>query len=67
MEPSKKSPEIDQMITDTFGIDRQKSIREGVCAWCKKPALEFRDQESIDEYKISGYCQVCQDEVWPPC
>lgn len=64
MEPSQKSPEIEKMIKDTFGIDRRKSIEEGVCAWCKKPAKEFRDENSKTEFKISGLCQPCQDEVY---
>lgn len=28
---------------------------------CGKPIGEFRDELSLREYKISGWCQNCQD------
>ena len=28
--------------------------------------FEFIDQLSVDEYKISGLCQKCQDQVFSP-
>lgn len=28
---------------------------------CGKPIDQFRDEISLEEYKISGWCQGCQD------
>lgn len=61
MKPSKKSPEIESFISDTFGIDRREKICDNVCAICGKPAVAFRDELSAKEYSISGMCQLCQD------
>ena len=63
-EPTKKAPEIDNLITKTLGIDRVGSIKSDICAWCKQPATEFKDELSVKEYKISGLCQKCQDETF---
>ena len=64
MEPSKKSPEMDEFLQKVFGFDRRKCILEDKCVFCGQSAIEFRDQKSIDEYKINGVCQRCQDEVY---
>jgi hypothetical protein len=39
----------------------------GRCPRCEKhvdPRTEFRDAQSLAEFKISGYCQACQDVVF---
>lgn len=64
MEPSKKSEEMEQFLTTATGIDRRQSIRSNLCTWCAGPAESFRDELSIREYKISGFCQKCQDDVF---
>ena len=64
MKPSKKSPAINQLINQTFGIDREKSIDADVCALCRKPATNFRDALSRKEFSIGGMCQQCQDKVF---
>lgn len=46
MEPTKKSPAIDNAIKSIFGIDRQKNIRQNICVSCKNPANTFRDELS---------------------
>jgi len=41
-------------------------VQQGKCPSCEqevKPS-EFRDDSSMKEYKISGVCQKCQDEVF---
>lgn len=63
-EPSIKHPDIDEIITETFGIDRIKSIRSDKCATCGKDTKEFRNEISRREYTISGMCQECQDSVF---
>ena len=62
--PSEKAPEIDELITSTFGTDRKGSIKSDKCAWCKGPATEFVNEISKREYSISGFCQKCQDETY---
>lgn len=39
---------------------------EGKCPFCEKAvkADEFRDELSRKEFKISGLCQSCQDEIF---
>ena len=45
--------------------DRAALGDRGLCTDCFKPLGEFRDVLSERESKISGFCQACQDEVWP--
>lgn len=43
-----------------------KMIDAGKCPLCGKiiSPCEFRDELSVKEYKISGMCQHCQDEIF---
>jgi len=41
-----------------------KNMQEGKCALCEKEIKGFKDKLSVKEYKISGLCQGCQDEVF---
>ena len=52
-----KAEEVDKVIvTGKIG---------GGCNTCPKEyPLEFKDKLSYREYKISGMCQKCQDEVF---
>lgn len=65
-EPTEKSPEIESLLEEMSG--RTTSIRTGVCIrppiGCGKPIVGFRDPLSEHEYRISGLCQQCQDEVF---
>ena len=65
-EPTRKSSEMENLI-DSFnptGRGRVSSIRKNICAWCGKPAIEFKDDLSKKEYTISGFCQDCQDKTF---
>lgn len=64
MKPSEKSPELDSVIKDVFGVDRKGSIEAGTCVFCKGPLKDFRNAISEREASISGQCQKCQDEVF---
>ena len=64
MKPTNKSKEIDNLIMKVIGIDRQEVIKNNTCAFCVEPNLEFRNAISVQEYRISGLCQNCQDEVF---
>lgn len=43
-----------------------RMIKEGKCPLCsaKVEMREFRDEISVREFKISGLCQKCQDDVF---
>jgi hypothetical protein len=66
MEPTKKSPEIDNFITSVTGVDRRSAIKDNICALCNHQVDEesFRDPLSLKEFTISGMCQSCQDDVF---
>jgi hypothetical protein len=64
MKPSDKSPEMEDFIRQTFGIDRRKCIEDDICVFCKVEAKVFRDQRSANEFAISGMCQKCQDDTF---
>jgi len=65
-EPTEKAPAIDKFITEVTGVDRKQTIRQSQCTTCKTPNLQFRDDLSIKEYRISGMCQDCQDQIFGP-
>jgi len=62
--PTRLAPGIEEFVdaTNPSGRKRVGSIEQDVCAWCGKPAKEFRNELSRREYTISGCCQECQDE-----
>jgi hypothetical protein len=66
--PSDKNPAIEGFLEEVFG--RSSAITEGLCVkppmGCGKPIEGFRDDLSAKEYRISGLCQNCQDEVFSP-
>ncbi len=68
MKPTKKSEEIETLLTVFTGEDRRKAIRLNVCMGapigCGGPAMEFRDELGAIEYSISGLCQNCQDQIF---
>jgi hypothetical protein len=57
-------------LIDVFGFDRTKVIRHNHCVpppiGCGQPVTveEFRDEVSLREYRISGFCQKCQDALF---
>ena len=66
LEPTQKSPEINQLLSSLMGKDREQTIREGNCMTCDATNVTFRDKLSIKEYTISEMCQTCQDSVFGP-
>jgi hypothetical protein len=64
LKPTEKPTGIEELLTELGGISRQDAYAQGVCTWCKKPLTEFRDELSKREYRISGFCQSCQDETF---
>ena len=60
-----KSNEIKAFIETVFP-GTAKAIAENKCPLCRQTIEgEFKDILSQTEYKISGMCQKCQDEMWP--
>jgi hypothetical protein len=56
-----------KIMTDLGFAEAVKDVENGVCPFCKKvivPSREFRDEASLEEYKISGLCQKCQDKYF---
>jgi len=41
-----------------------EDAKDDICPSCKQKITEFRDRQSIAEYKISGLCQKCQDRIF---
>ena len=41
-----------------------EDAKDDICPGCKQKITEFRDSQSITEYKISGLCQKCQDKLF---
>ena len=44
--------------------DHREQIENMICTSCGMKITEFRDELSIREHKISGFCQKCQDSVF---
>ena len=49
---------------DTIFPEMKKLKDEGKCPTCGKTITGFRNASSTKEYKISGMCQKCQDDVF---
>lgn len=62
MEPLKKSPEMEKLLDKI--LNRGYYIRNDICSYCGSTIKGFKDELSKKEYKISGLCQNCQDEVF---
>lgn len=56
---------LDKMSSEKpFTNTRSKAIDANLCTFCEKPNLNWRDQLSRKEYKLSGMCQTCQDQYF---
>lgn len=62
--PTPKHQSIDAMLTGLTGKDRSTTIAARLCMTCDGPADTFRTPQDLAEYRISGMCQKCQDEVF---
>jgi len=47
-----------------LGPDAVYRLNKGLCPLCGVKPEKFRDQLSVEEFKISGLCQPCQDGVF---
>jgi len=66
MTPTPKAPAIENLLNNLAG--RTESIESNHCLkpplGCGKPITPFRDKVSEHEYRISGFCQSCQDKIF---
>jgi len=55
----------DIMIKLGFG-EQVALVEQGKCPMCKEEVNQedFESDKSRKEFKISGMCQVCQDEIF---
>ena len=60
--------ELDQLKEDicieSFGRSRSLALAAGQCVKCGTYDLTFRDEPSKREYKLTVWCQSCQDEFF---
>jgi hypothetical protein len=66
MQPTEKSHAIDELLQQMFGVNRKETISENKCVFCGTvvKGSDFRDENSLKEFTISGICQSCQDEIF---
>ena len=64
MNPTKKDPVIEGLLTSITKVDRPTEIKANRCVICHQPITPFLDELSVREYRISGMCQKCQDSVF---
>jgi len=59
--------QLNKDILRKFGFNKEvDAVEHGFCPLCKQPISkdDFIDELSKREYKISGLCQKCQDEMF---
>jgi hypothetical protein len=58
---------VTKLIMASIGFHKEvEAVMHGFCPLCKKPITlqEFKDELSYKEFKISGTCQTCQDDIF---
>jgi hypothetical protein len=58
---------MNKNILRAFGFEKEvKQVEAGICPTCGKRVDTdgFRDILSQQEFKITGTCQLCQDELF---
>ena len=59
---------MNENIMKAAGFGEQvELVKNGKCPFCKKDINgkeDFNDELFWEEYKISGLCQKCQDEIF---
>jgi hypothetical protein len=49
---------------EPFVNKRSHALLAKLCVFCENPNLNFLDELSKKEYKLSGMCQTCQDNYF---
>lgn len=55
---------VDRVGKKFFGKTRTQALDTHTCISCGMPATEFKDDKSMVEWRITGFCQKCQDDVF---
>lgn len=55
-----------QFAAKALGGRAHNALNAGVCPMCQSEITDFRDELSAKEFSISGMCQACQDQIFPP-
>jgi len=54
----------EEMAKDLYGISLNDALQQGICIQCKRIALpRCYSRAGKVEYRISGLCEVCFDEI----
>jgi hypothetical protein len=68
MKPSEKSPALTNFLEEGFGrttaIQGNKCVPAPIGCGNEVKVDDFHDEISLREYRISGLCQTCQDEIF---
>ena len=55
---------VEKLAWDTYGRSTRECIFMKQCVKCGEDASSFTDEVSEAEFNISGFCQVCQDNIF---
>jgi len=55
---------VDDVAKRFFGRTKTEALDTHTCVSCGEPAVDFKDELSAVEWRISGLCQKCQDEIF---
>jgi hypothetical protein len=58
---------MNEDIMNQFGFQKEVTrVRNGKCPFCNKEIImsKFCDEKSRREFRISGLCQMCQDDMF---
>ena len=56
---------LDNFLVQFGGGKPEQDAREAnACTWCGEKVTGFKDEISLKEYNISGFCQECQDKTF---
>jgi hypothetical protein len=60
------TPELkDDLSVAGFGITKDAALAQGICIQCRQPAEEkCYSDAGRREYRISGMCELCFDEMF---
>lgn len=55
---------MNEQIVRKLGYDQAlQRITHGRCPLCNHSIGQFRNEQSEQEYLVSGLCQTCQDDI----
>ena len=55
---------VDGVAKKFFGQTRTQALDTHTCISCHKSATKFKDEKSATEWRITGLCQECQDDLF---